>query len=242
MTMGRKYLLVLLLSITCPIRVAAQTDFYYYKGEKIPLFLNEDKVVISNYKTDDDISQRILANVQALYTTQDKVFDYVVVSRLDFNKLTSLDFWEEDAKSVMVSPCYFTEDNYELYLDPYISVKLKKEQDVDLLNAYAEENRLVNRGIVIPSMPLWYGLYVTPESGKNALECANELWESGDFASAQPDFFSGGSLIPEGNTIQGITTATRETFPEIYDLQGRPVTTPPARGIYIKDGKKYYVK
>jgi hypothetical protein len=27
-----------------------------------------------------------------------------------------------------------------------------------------------------------------------------------------------------------------------FDLQGRPVTTPPTRGIYIKDGKKYYVK
>ncbi len=35
--MNRKYLFLLLVFISCSIHAMAQTDFYYYRGKKIPL-------------------------------------------------------------------------------------------------------------------------------------------------------------------------------------------------------------
>ena len=39
-------------------------------------------------------------------------------------------------------------------------------------------------------MPLWYFLHVTPESEKSPLQIANELHESGDFETSEPDLIS----------------------------------------------------
>ena len=74
-------------------------NFYYYQGNKIPLTLNENKVVVSIPKDCDDTSKRIRANVSFLITIKDEVFDIFIIYRSDFEKLTSQSFWEEDANS-----------------------------------------------------------------------------------------------------------------------------------------------
>ena len=51
MIANMKLYLMLLFVLSCPIHVMAQTDFYYYKGKKIPLTLNENKLVVSIPKT-----------------------------------------------------------------------------------------------------------------------------------------------------------------------------------------------
>ena len=163
--------------------------YYYYKGKKIPLTLNEDKVVVNIPKEHDGISKRIRANVPVLSTIKDEVFDSFIIPRSDFEKLTSQSFWEEDAKSVVLTSSYLTEDNDEVYETPYLNVKLKKEEDAGLLDAYAEKYGLENRGS-FEYLPLWYILHVTPESEKSPLQCANELYESGEFASSVPDLSS----------------------------------------------------
>ena len=50
--------------------------------------------------------------------------------------------WEEDERNVVLSSCYFTERNDEVCASPYLNVKIKKEQDTDLLNAYVEQYKL----------------------------------------------------------------------------------------------------
>ena len=109
-----------------------QTDYYYghyNSDEKIYLTLNENKVCVNIYKDNKDVSERILANVQALITMEDAddIFDIFVISRPDFEKLASLDFWEEDVRSVILTSGYLTENNEEVYATPYLSVKLKKK-------------------------------------------------------------------------------------------------------------------
>ena len=162
------------------------TDYYYYQGQKIPLTLNENKVVISIPKEYDGTRERIRANVQILNTINDEAFEILVISREDFENLTSMDFWEEDSKSVILSSSYFTEENNEVCATPYLNVRLKKEQDIDLLTAYAEEYdlRIVKQDSFLP---LWYILSLTPDSEKSPLECANELYETGNFAASTPD-------------------------------------------------------
>ena len=167
--------------------VMTQTDyFYYYKGNKIPLTLNENKVVVSIPKDCGDITERVLASTRTLDKISDEYFDIFLILKSDFNKVTMLDFWAEDAKSVILSSSYYTENKEEICATPYLNVRLKKEEDIDLLTSYAEQYKLniMNSSL----MPLWYILNITPDSEKNTLECANALYESGYSEASVPDF------------------------------------------------------
>lgn len=187
--MNKKCFMMILFVISCSIRAMAQTDYYYYKDKKIPLNQNENKAIVSIPKDSGKTTERILANVKVQNIIKDETFDIFVISRSDFEKLTLKDSWKEDAKSVIITSSYFTENNNEVYSSPYLYVRLKKEQDVDLLASYAERYKLkIVRNS--PLMPLWYVLALTQESDINVLECANELWESRMFAASEPDLCS----------------------------------------------------
>ena len=195
MHMNRIYLLMLLL-ISCSLHISAQTDYYYYQGKKIPLTRNEEKVVVSIPKENVETSRRISANTQILSTISDDAFDIRIISRSDFEKLASQDFWEEDSKYVILTSCYFTGSHEEVAATPYLNVRLKSEEDKSLLTSYVEQFNLKITWNS-PLMPLWYILAITPESEKNSLECANALYESGAFASSVPDFASYNPLEPD---------------------------------------------
>lgn len=182
---SKKLLMMILFVISCSIHATAQTDYYYYKGKKIPLTLNDKKVCVSTSKDNKDVCDRIRANVLVLDTIRDETFETYIITQSDFKNLTSLDFWEKDAKSVIVTSSYFYE-NKELFSSPYLNVKLKKEDDLDLLTSYAEKFRLkIIRNS--PFMPLWYILSLTQDSETSPLQCANTLWESREFAASEPD-------------------------------------------------------
>lgn len=234
--MSKKFFLILL-SIICSASAIAQTSFYYYKGNKIPLTLNDNKVIVSISKDCNEIVERIRANVQVLSTIKDETLDIIIISRSDFENLISQDFWEEDAKSIILTSSFFTENNVEVFETPYLNVKLKNEEDFDLLASYAEKYKLK---IVwnMPTMPVWYIVVTTPESKKSPLECANELFESGDFASSTPDFASPDNGANDPNIIRSLTTPTTEKSSEYYDLHGRKQETKPTKGIYILQGQK----
>ncbi len=190
-------------------QLVIQTDYYYYDaytGKKIPLTLNENKLVVSIPIDCDEISKRIRANVQALFWTQDNSFDFFFITRSDFEKLTALDFWEEDAKSVIITPSYIKDDDRgefyrEVFSTPYVCITLKKEEDIDLLTPYLEKYR-IKIAWQSPWTPLAVDLSLTPDSEKGPLEIANEMFESGDFASSIPDFALAGSGASETNAIR----------------------------------------
>ena len=203
-----------------------QTDYYYYgyynSDKKVPLTLNENNFCINIPKEYAEIRERVLANIRILEKIDDETFDGYIVTRADYKRLTAQDFWKEDAKSVIVTASYFYENNKVVFLSPYMSVKLKKEEDIDLLTSYAEKYRLkIVRNM--PYMPLWYILHVTPESEKNSLDCANELYESGDFAASAPDLVS----APFINTSYSINASSgnedcRKMCLQMYGLMIRP--------------------
>ena len=246
--MGRKMLLMLLFVISCSTHAMAQSYFYYYKGNKIPLILNENMVLVNVYDDGDRVCERILANVQPFYSASELFgVSLIFITRTDLEKLTSLDFWEEDSKSVLITPCYYRdydmiEEGYrECFLTPFIQVTLKKEEDIDLLTSYAEKYQL--KILYANSYyPLVYTLHVTPESEASPLELANEMYESGDFAESEPDFVIPASGAFDPNSIRTIST-THQPSPT-FDLQGRRMAEdqPLQRGIYVKDGRKFVVK
>jgi len=181
--------LIIILAIACSVHVTAQTDYYYYKGEKMPLTLNNGKVVISVPKTNTEICKRIRANVEIQKNINDESLDIIVVPRSGFEKLKALDRWKEYSKTLILTSSYLTEKNAEVYASPHLHVRLKKEEDSVLLASYVERYKLrIIRNI--PSMPEWYVLSVTQDSENSPLQCANEISESGDFAAAVPDLCS----------------------------------------------------
>ena len=135
-----KKLLLLLLFFTCSLHTIGQTDYYYSSGKKFPLTLNENKVVVSIPKECGEIIERFHANVQTLCMIKDETFDTHVILRSEYEKLTSLDFWTEDSKSVILTSCYYTdtEGDEEVFATPYLDLRLKKEEDIDLLNQQEE--------------------------------------------------------------------------------------------------------
>lgn len=238
----RTFILTLLVLIVCSLHVSAQIDCYYYSGkEKIPLTLNENKITINVPEENGEISERICANVKTLFNIKAKLrgvtyFDMIAVTRSEYEKLTSMDFWKEDSKSVILSYFYFTERHEEVMTNAFLSVKLKKSEDIDLLESYVEKYKLRNLGNIYQSLPLIYEIILTPESEKSSLDIANELQESGDFGYSQPDFSF--STVPDETQIQSITATGQENAFGIYDLQGRSVTGTPTQGIYVKNGRK----
>ena len=184
----KKYLLTNILLCLC-FSIMAQTDYYYYKGEKIPLTVNKDKVCVNVPKVGGKTSERIRADVKVLEQIKDEAFDIFIISRSDYEKLIYLDSWEKDAESVLLTPSYKTSNNTEAFLTPYLNLRLKKEEDIDILRSYAQDLglKIIRQD---PLMPLWYILSITSETGKNAMEIANALWESGKFSASVPDLCS----------------------------------------------------
>ena len=182
----KKYIFILLLLVFCFTNAIAQTTYYYYKGNKIPLSIDKDKVCLSVPKSVGFRSKAILKDVQILDTIRDADFEISIIQRSNLKKLSSSDLWKEDANSILLSSCYRTNEGKEVVLTPYLSVRLKRAQDVNLLSLHAEKYglKIVRNS---PLMPLWYVLSITSKTGKNALETANALWESGDFAASRPD-------------------------------------------------------
>lgn len=231
--MSRKNVVFIVFLIACSLHAMAQTTYYYYyQGNKIPLTLNDNKVCVSVPKEYDNICQRIHKNVNVLSTIADDSFDIIVISKSDYRSLTSLDSWQEDAKCVIITSSYYTENNDEVVATPYINLRLKDEQDIDLLNTYVQEFKLKNLGNS-PLMPLWYILSMTPESKKSSLECANELFESGYFASSISDLASLSSELGGATQVQLIPSAKTEEASEYYDMLGRRVDTPSGLTIVV---------
>ena len=189
MITSKKFILMLLLLISCSISVIAQTNFYYYKGIRIPLTINDNKVCISIPKNRDDISEEIHKNFKELDRITDTDFDIFTIQQSDYKRLSASNSRKKESMPILFSPCYRTTDGTEVYLSPYLNVRLHKEQDINLLSSYAERYglRIVKRA---PYMPLWYILSISTETGKNALEISNTLWESGLFAASVPDLCS----------------------------------------------------
>lgn len=190
MTANIKHILIaFILFCTHTLYAAAQTDYYYFQGKKIPLTLNETIICVNIPKVCDDIIKRTLSNVQVITTIKDETYTIIVISKSDYETLTSFDYWIEDSKNIIITPSYYTENGIEVYVSPYINLRLKNEQDQNLIYSYAEMYglRVVKKD---PLMPLWYILAITKDSERNALESANMLWETGVFAASIADFCS----------------------------------------------------
>jgi hypothetical protein len=117
-------------------------------------------------------------------------------SNIEFQQIpSSVEYFQKinllnsNAKIIKANPNFTNSFGKKFGLSNYFYVKLKNASDYQLL-----VSKVLERNVIIVEqnqfMPLWYTLKITKNTIGNTLEVANQFFETGLFASSQPDFLS----------------------------------------------------
>lgn len=167
------------------------TLYYWYKGEKVALTLNNEYVnvlvdknmralqansIFQNYLVQDD---SILNSnlVKLKLTAKSAVSDYSqIVSELKLNKQVKL-----------VLPFFNRGNGEPIGTSEIFYLKLKDAQDYNVLQTLAAQK---NVDVVkeVPNMPLWYILSIENSSFESSVEASNYFYETGNFDDVDPAF------------------------------------------------------
>jgi subtilisin family serine protease len=129
------------------------------------------------------------------------------------------------------APYYLTPKKKEVGLSHLFYVRLKKSEDISLLEKMALDNNVEILGSYIYT-PLKYTLACTKESKGNSLQMANKFYESGFFAVSEPDLMSSVSMDCTNDTYfynqWALMNTGQRGFPAGVDIrycQAREITT-----------------
>ncbi len=169
---------IIILSLFVCINSHAENHYYYYYGEKVPLTVDESHVVAITPKQEG-------ADVNAALSSSD--FITVSDSRSDIKVYNSAVARKVVTESSCFHECYTSSKNEMIIPNGYIYIKLKQSSDISLIHSLSEKYhyQLIEQN---DFMPLWYTVMVRPESGASSVSIANQLYETGLFASCCPSF------------------------------------------------------
>ena len=177
----------------------AQNDYYWYKGNKIPLIKNSNKkfILFEDVRDSTELKNVLnnsgikilkygksdLANSLVPYNQREiKIENWATINGnfnvdKNFNDLTQIKY---------ESSFYTTKNGSEAGLSHLFYVKLKNEEDLSVLEKLAVENTVEILG-QNKFMPLWFTLSCSNESNGDALEMANLFYETQLFAASEPN-------------------------------------------------------
>lgn len=163
--------------LLCVISAAYGQNYYWYKGQQIPLKIGNQRYILyeDNNKTDSDFPQVIEGGAIADY--KDKKLKWGIVEQV--TPVASKDV----VYQIPSFHCYDTNKN--LLVTHRFYVKLKSE---DNLSSLQEMVHIYNAEIEEGILDLWYVIRCGLNSQYNALELANIFYESGSFAATEPEF------------------------------------------------------
>ncbi|MCL2042310.1 MAG: S8 family serine peptidase [Bacteroidales bacterium] len=191
---------------------ASERQFYYYKGEKVYQTVDYSRIsVVSEGRFDaENVRKSVgipafeIENSEKSFTRQNVVpmdetarlmqaRDFFVtevefpsaLSRSDYYAVME-QFSKED-NVVRVMPTHLISSGKKQGLSNYFYVKLFNEGDRNTLFALAEQYTIEVIGYN-EFMPLWFTLSCNKESSLGVMEAANVFYETGLFASTEPEF------------------------------------------------------
>lgn len=182
----KRYIFIIMVALCVCVTTMAQNSFYYYRGTKLQLIENPQKLVIISKKNTSIGSYAGLALVNSINDTKNKICVYGTVSTtVNAKQLKSVA--QSASGNISVTSCYTNEYGKELIPTGYIHVKLLSENDRKIL-----ENTAKQYGLEIVEqnrfMPLWYSLRQSNATGMSPVEIANKIYETGLFQYSSPDF------------------------------------------------------
>lgn len=187
---------LIFISLLLGVKSYGQTNYYYYKGEKIPLSLdltNLTLITSENFQL-SSIKNSNIEKTEYLPQNNGNNSDVLRYIQLKLKNNIAKNVYQEalsqlkrNIKIKQVIPNYITPIGKGIGMSDYFYVKLKNANDYDKLIQLSKEKRveIVERN---KFMPLWFTLRCTTETKNNTLELANSFFESGLFSSAVPDF------------------------------------------------------
>ena len=169
-------------------------DYYWFNGNQEPLqkiqeysFVITDETVtekLNTIITKSDLSSQGMKFKR--YSVPKKAFRMSDESGIVWSKIPTSILNENETSVLYSAPYYRTVDGFEVGLTNYFMVKLKASSDHEELKQFAaEHNAIVIYG---DDTDLWYTLTCTSDSEMNALELANQAYESGKFAATDVEF------------------------------------------------------
>jgi subtilisin family serine protease len=195
--MERKIYLTLFLFF-CITSATGQEYYYWAYGKKYPLELYADKqYIVVKDENKHSIAEDLGVTTKEVSTLKLLNVSQTIKSGQSYkrnNKTTlflgfvnhPIDGGKIKSSKVVYSAPSFRLNGKDIGLSQFFYVILKQEEDVELLTDFAMDN-LVEVVGNDRFMPLLYILSCDKNSKGNALEMANLFYETGRFASAQPD-------------------------------------------------------
>lgn len=176
---------IFMLAFCLALSTSAQDSYYYYHGTKITLSEDVTKIVSIAPKT-----TTISLSSSNGFTLVDTISDTrSIIQVYELTSSTSIKHAIAANSSPLVNilPCYKSEHGNGLIPNGYINVKLKSAADYSTLQTVVQQEgcEIIEQDSF---MPLWYNLRVKDASGRNPVDIANAIYETGKFASAFPSF------------------------------------------------------
>ena len=185
-----KIIINLLIGLIISIPMFAQTEYYYFKGQRIPLTVNPKKVNVISKATGPQFAPAVNPNALPAGLEVEAVipgnpYNMCIIK----NNTSNVALLNNYLNSIVnpnyniVQTCYYSPKGIELIPSGYIYIKLKRQSDTYLLSNIAQTYGLTidHQNIF---MPLWYVLYITRDSAVSISKILNEL---GVFDVVEPD-------------------------------------------------------
>ncbi|MCC6447062.1 MAG: S8 family serine peptidase [Chitinophagaceae bacterium] len=195
----------------------AQSDFYYYKNEKIPLQLNTQNLYVLTSLNSKDAMDKKLEGKASVVTFEKDIYQqrlikdhknssdklinpnnyYALVhynNPLSENELNKeILRLKADPSIIGISNGYNNIDNDLVYITNYVWVGLKSENDITKLSQTLTS---INYSIVgqNPFMPEWVMIVPNDKQAINPILAAQRLYETGKFNTAEPDLLGGAKI------------------------------------------------
>lgn len=187
-----KKLTIIVAAASLSLSMAAHDSYYYHYGSKIPLMEDATKAVSISTKSEKESmpSDTGLTLVNTISSKRSNIRVYELASGISFGQAITA----KVSSSSYMQPCYKSEDGSVLIPNGYINVKLIAAGDYPKLQSIAQRNgcEIIEQN---EFMPLWYNLRVMEAAGRNSVDIANRIYETGYFASAFPSFSVDGREI-----------------------------------------------
>ena len=175
---------------------AQSQNFYYYKNNKVPIELDRTGltlIVEESFSVSDLRAYNFKPFEFQIDSTNNNTDKYAVI---DLSNTVNQSEYRQLLKTlnaipnvIKANPNFKNSVDEDIGLSNYFYVKLKSPSDFHVLQSEASRNNVIifeqNK-----FMPLWYTLKVTKNTIGSTLEVANRFYETGLFASSQPDFLA----------------------------------------------------
>ena len=194
--MKTKFKVMSLILILPFVLFGQKNNYYYYKGQKIPLEIDRKYVNIvydSTFQFSNIENLNIISSSLNVLSCNPGEVE-LKITKIEFiTSPENIEFIEKINKLKntpgIISVClyYKKSESTSIGTSNVLYVKLKNSEDVSLLN---ENAALKNYTISHQNkfMPLWYGLSLKKETLETSIELANYLIETGLFEDIDPAF------------------------------------------------------